>query len=444
MVGSLFQSDKVRTILVIDDEDIVRRSFCDSLEDLGYEAIGAENGQVGLDIAIEKLPDLILTDLRMPVMGGIEVLKYCSNHLQHIPVIVISGAGLMEDVVEALRLGAFDYLTKPIRDPDLLQAAISRALEQVSLKEQNKEYQQHLESLVEQRTQELSETNHQLALHKENLEQLVEERTQELEVAIANLKNAQSQLIESAKMASLGRLVAGVSHELNTPLGICLTFISSLGQKFHRFEKDFYDGKLRREDFEKFLKSSQESSDVVIQNLTQVSDLIQNFKMVSVDVSSDMKREFDLIEYIKNVVRSLKCETYDTKILISAEPEQNFNIKSFPGFFSQIVTNLVINSMVHGFPTGLAGTIQILVSSEDDNLVINYRDNGKGMNEETLEKLYEPFFTTARGSGGSGLGMNVLYNLVVSNLSGTVNCYSQLGQGVEFIIKLPKQQFLQS
>jgi signal transduction histidine kinase len=437
----LFQSNELRTILVIDDEDIVRRSFCDSLEDLGYEVLGAENGQIGIEIAAEKRPDLILTDLRMPIKGGIDVLKYCSEHLSQIPIIVISGAGLMEDVVEALRLGAFDYLTKPIRDPDFLQAAISRALEQVSLKEQNLEYQQHLEQQVINRTAELSKTNYQLAQHKENLEQLVEERTKELECAVAELTSTQGQLVESAKMASLGRLVAGVSHELNTPLGICLTFISSLGQKFNRFEKDFYAGKLRKEDFEKFLRSSQESSDVVIHNLTQVSDLIQNFKMVSVDVSSDMKREFDLVYYIENVVKSLKCETYDTKILINSDATQNYTIRSFPGFFSQIVSNLVINSMNHGFPTGLAGTIEINISSQENNLILNYKDNGRGMSEDTLEQLYEPFFTTARGSGGSGLGMNVLYNLVVRNLLGTVNCYSKLGQGVEFIIKLPKHQF---
>ncbi len=437
----MFQSNELRTILVIDDEDIVRRSFCDSLEDLGYNVLGAENGQVGIDIAVERSPDLILTDLRMPIKGGIDVLKYCSEHMAQTPVIVISGAGLMEDVVEALRLGAFDYLTKPIRDPDLLQAAISRALEQVSLKEQNNNYQQHLEQLVESRTAELSESNKQLALHKEHLELLVDERTKELESAITNLRNTQSQLVESAKMASLGRLVAGVSHELNTPLGICLTFISSLGQKFNRFEKDFYEGKLRKEDFEKFLKSSQESSDVVIHNLTQVSDLIQNFKMVSVDVSSDMKREFDLVEYIKNVVKSLKCETYDTKILIESDTTQSYSIRSFPGFFSQIVSNLIINSMSHGFPSGLAGTIEIDISAHESDLILKYKDNGRGMSEDTLEQLYEPFFTTARGSGGSGLGMNVLYNLVVRNLSGTVDCYSKIGQGVEFVIKLPKHQF---
>ena len=273
------------------------------------------------------------------------------------------------------------------------------------------------------------------------MEQLVSERTHELKIVIDDLKDAQGQLVESAKMASLGRLVAGVSHELNTPLGICLTFISSLGQKFSRFEKDFYAGKLRKEEFENFLKSSQESSDVVLHTLTQVSDLIQNFKMVSVDVSSDMKREFDLVEYIRNIVKSLKCETYDTKITIESDPSINFNIHSFPGFFSQIVSNLIINSMTHGFPTGLAGTIDIKLSFQDSYLVFNYKDNGKGMSDSTLEQLYEPFFTTARGSGGSGLGMSVLYNLVVRNLSGTVNCYSKLGRGVEFVIKLPKHQF---
>lgn len=435
---NLLEQDRIRTILVVDDEDIVRKSFCDSLEDLGYKTLDAANGKCGLQLALSASPDLILTDLRMPIMGGIELLGNCSAKLPSVPVVVISGAGLMEDVINALRLGAFDYLTKPIKDPSLLQAVIDRALKQVELAEQNREYQKHLEQLVEARTAQLVEINQQLVAHQEQLEQQVDLRTQELRTAITDLKSAQSQLIESAKMASLGRLVAGVSHELNTPLGICLTFISSLGQKLAVFEKDFYAGKLRREDFEKFLGSAQESSQIVISNLTQVSELIHNFKMVSVDVSSDMKREFDLTEYIANIISSLRCETYETEINLTASGLRAYKIYSFPGFFSQIFTNLIMNSMSHGFSAHHVGRIDIDVCYEVAAITLTYQDNGKGMEEAVLEQLYEPFFTTARSSGGSGLGMNVLYNLVVNNLSGTVSCKSSLGEGVTFTIKLPK------
>ncbi|MEH6442373.1 MAG: hybrid sensor histidine kinase/response regulator [Oceanospirillaceae bacterium] len=433
----MLHQKKLKTILVIDDEEIVRHSFCDFLEDLGYQVIGAANGKTGLVLALASKPDLILTDLRMPLMGGIEFIEKCTVALPDTPVIVISGAGLMGDVVNALHLGAFDYLTKPIRDPDLLQAAVSRALEQVRLRQENTIYQQHLEELVEQRTIELSVINTELELHQQDLEKLVSRRTKELQVVINNLKDTQQQLIDSAKMASLGRLVAGVSHELNTPLGICLTFISSLGQKINDFEKDFVKGVLRREDFENFLSSAQESSAIVINNLTQASELVQNFKMVSVDVSSDMRRKFDIVAYFNNVINSLKPELFDTQVTIHSAPEYRYIIDSYPGLFSQILTNLVMNSMTHGFTGGFKGHIKIELYYEGNLLVISYKDNGCGVSEEVKAQMYEPFFTTARGTGGSGLGLNILYNLVVNNLSGTVRCYSELNEGVEFLIKLP-------
>jgi signal transduction histidine kinase len=433
----LLQKQRDQTILVIEDEEIIRHSFCDFLEDLGYRVIDAANGKIGLDIALANKPDLILTDLRMPLMGGIEFLEKCTVVLPHTPIIVISGAGLMGDVVNALHLGAFDYLTKPIRDPDLLQAAVSRALEQVRLKQENTIYQQYLEELVEQRTAELSVTNVELELHQRDLEHLVNKRTQELEEVIDNLKNTQQQLIDSAKMASLGRLVAGISHELNTPLGICLTFISSLGQKLNSFEKDIVKGVLRREDFENFLYSAQESSAIVVNNLTQVSELVKNFKMVSVDVSSDMRRKFDLVSYFKNVMNSLKPELFETQVSINFSHKYRYIIDSYPGLFSQILTNLVMNSMTHGFTKHFKGHIEIELYYEDGLLVISYKDNGCGISEEVKAKMYEPFFTTARGTGGSGLGLNILYNLVVNNLSGKVDCYSNINEGVEFLIKFP-------
>jgi signal transduction histidine kinase len=428
----------LQTILVIDDEDIVRRSFCDSLEDMGYRALGVNNGEVGLELAIAEQPDLILTDLRMPVMGGLEFLASSTVKLPDTPIIVISGAGLMGDVVEALRLGAYDYLTKPVRDPDLLQAAVGRALEQVALRKENKQYQLHLEGLVSQRTAELINANQELEMHKNNLEAQVRLRTSELESVIFDLHSAQEQLIESAKMASLGRLVAGVSHELNTPLGICLTYISSLGQKVNNFEKQFHKGELRRDDFERFLSTAQDSSELVINHLSHASELVQNFKMVSVDVSSDMKRGFNLVDYVQSVVQSLKSETLNVVVDVRSNTDQNFQVYSYPGFFSQIFTNLLLNSVLHGFDSLNSGNVSIGFEFEDESLRIVYQDNGKGMSKEVKQQVFEPFFTTARGEGGSGLGMNILYNLIVNNLSGSVVCTSEPDQGVQFDIKIPR------
>ena len=425
------------TILVIDDEDIVRSSFCDSLEDYGYKVVSSDNGKSGLDLLSSTEPDLILSDLRMPVMGGIEFLNRCTALYPQIPVIVISGAGLMGDVVDALHLGAFDYLTKPITDVNLLQVSVTRALEQVRLKRENKNYQLHLEQLVEQRTALLQKSNQELELHKDNLEILVNDRTKELHATIENLKQAQDQLVESAKMASLGRLVAGVSHELNTPLGIGLTFLSSLSDKILSFERAFHAGELRKVDFENFLSSAKKSSDMVITHLNQASDLVQNFKMVSVDISSDMERKFDLVEYINNVVESLKPELNNVTFELKHDAAQNYTIYTYPGFFSQIISNLVLNSKIHGFSDHKKGNIKMELRVSGENLIIDYQDDGIGMSQEVQQQIYEPFFSTTRGTGGSGLGMNILYNLVVRNLKGSVRCSSEINQGAKFIIELP-------
>lgn len=425
------------TILVIDDEDIVRRSFCDSLEDLGYVVLEAKNGSQGLSIIASEQPDIILTDLRMPLMGGVEFLKKCREAKFDIPIIVISGVGSMNDVVQAIHLGAFDFLTKPIRESSLLQATVERALNQVKLKRENENYQQHLERLVEQRTQALHESNRELAKHKDDLEQLVDERTQELRVVIDSLHEAQGQLIESAKMASLGRLVAGVSHELNTPLGICLTFITSLEDKVVQFENDYFNAKINKDKFESFLASTRESSTIVLNYLNQACELVRNFKLISVDVSNDMKREFDLTDYFKSVVRSLSAEIHNHQVEITCLAKQKIMISSYPGIFSQILTNLILNSLSHAFSKEAIGKIIVTLDVEDNHLIIEYIDNGKGMSEETQQQIFEPFFTTARGTGGSGLGMNIIYSLVVGNLSGSILCDSAIGKGTVFTIKLP-------
>jgi signal transduction histidine kinase len=425
-------------VLVIDDEDIVRRSFCDSLEDLGYLVLDAKNGSQGLSIIESEQPDVILTDLRMPLMGGVEFLKQCQEAKFDIPIIVISGVGSMNDVVQAIHLGAFDFLTKPIRESSLLQATVERALNQVKLKRENENYQLHLEHLVEHRTRALHESNQELAKHKDDLEQLVDERTQELRVVIDSLHEAQGQLIESAKMASLGRLVAGVSHELNTPLGICLTFITSLEDKVVKFEQDYFNAKINRDKFESFLASTRESSTIVLNYLNQACELVRNFKLISVDVSNDMKREFDLTDYFNSVVRSLSAEIHHHQVEITCLSKQKIIINSYPGIFSQILTNLILNSLTHAFSKESVAKITVTLDVADNHLIIKYIDNGKGMSEETKQQIFEPFFTTARGTGGSGLGMNIIYSLVVGNLSGSILCDSAIGKGTAFTIKLPE------
>ncbi|MGB1237040.1 MAG: hybrid sensor histidine kinase/response regulator [Pseudomonadales bacterium] len=436
---SALEGRQTQTILVIDDEEVVRRSFCDQLEDLGYDVIEAPDGAIGIEQAREHSPDLILTDLRMPNLNGSDVIKASREALPDTPVIVISGAGLLDDAVDALRQGAFDYLTKPVKDLKILQATVERALAQVALKRENRFYQQGLESLVEQRTLELSEANEELMVHRNDLQHLVNERTQELEIVIENLTNAQNQLVESEKMASLGRLVAGVAHELNTPIGICITSISSILERLRSFDRDFHKGVLRQSDFVNFLTKSQEYSQIVFDNLNRASELVQNFKMVSVDVSNDSVRSFDLLEYVHSIVQSLQPELRGTNVNITVLGEEGVVVEKHPGTLSQIITNLVVNSLTHAFDEGERGEIEIRIERDQEMVRCLYRDTGKGMSAEVKDKIFEPFFTTRRGTGGSGLGMNIVYNLVTRNLGGVLICESEPGEGTLFTLVFPLQ-----
>jgi len=277
-----------------------------------------------------------------------------------------------------------------------------------------------------------------------NLEYEVTKRTSELllsnvqlENTIENLEKTQDQLIHSEKMASLGDLVAGVAHEINTPVGLGVTGISHL-EFLNKEIKELYDSdNLSKDEFEGFLNTSKELSSSIHTNLNRAADLIRSFKQVAVDQSCDVCREFNVKEYISETLMSLHYETkrLNHKFIINCD--ENIKIKSYPGPFSQIITNLVMNSMIHGFKNIDSGIITININVNENELILNYTDNGKGIKTENLQKIYDPFFTTNRNHGGSGLGLNIIYNIITSTLQGKIRCNSKEGEGVEFIIKIP-------
>jgi len=269
------------------------------------------------------------------------------------------------------------------------------------------------------------------------LEKRVEERTAELQDSLDILKQTHDQLIESEKMAALGELVAGIAHEINTPIGIGVTAASFLELESRKLDKTFQEGKLRKSDLTDFLDLATESSSVILNNLNRAAELIQSFKQVAVDRSSHACRQIDFREFLDEVFLSLRPKLKRTGHKITLDCPENLKILSYPGAFSQIVTNLVMNTLLHGFEGLENGEIQVTLSVTDETLFFLYRDNGKGMDEESLRKLYLPFFTTKRGLGGTGLGMNIVYNLVTQTLGGNIQCSSTLGEGVEVLIKVP-------
>lgn len=271
----------------------------------------------------------------------------------------------------------------------------------------------------------------------ENRTREIEESNDELEQMVHNLKRTQNKLIEAEKMAGLGKLVAGVAHEINTPVGIGLTGASHLSFISEVLKEKYDNEEMTQEEFENYLKEANDLSSIIYSNLTKTSNIIKNFKQVAVDQTSEQKRIFDLKEYTKGVLFSLETILKKKEINIDINCEDNLNINSYPGQYSQILTNLIVNSIRHGFKTRNKGNIVIDISIKDNTIDLIYKDDGVGISRENLPQIFNPFFTTNREDGGSGLGLNIVYNIITNNFKGTIECKSKINEGTVFIIKIP-------
>lgn len=279
----------------------------------------------------------------------------------------------------------------------------------------------------------------------ETLEHRVEERTanlqdanEQLKLSLSSLAEAQEKLVHSEKMAALGGLVAGISHEINTPVGIGVTSATNIEEKIQALEKSFLSGKLTKREFESSMQHIRKGLDILIANLNRASDLIKSFKQVAVDQSSDEFRHIDVREYCDEIIMSLHPKLKNTNIKVENIVPESVVVFTNPGALYQIISNLIVNSIIHAFDGGQdEEKIQVGAERCDDELTVCYMDNGKGVEEEALAKIYEPFYTTKRGQGGSGLGMNVVYNLVTTSLNGTIDIVSKPGEGLKVTIKVP-------
>lgn len=269
------------------------------------------------------------------------------------------------------------------------------------------------------------------------LEDRVERRTKELKESLERIKETHEKLVESEKMAALGNLVVGVAHEINTPLGIGVTASSWLEQQTQQVQKLFKDENLTRSQLEGYMDTALEASKIIQTNLQRASEQIRSFKLIAVDQASEEKRTFILRDYINEILQSLKPKLKRVEHEIKVECSQDIVLNSYPGALAQIFTNLIVNSLLHGFEKKDKGTILIEASTDKETLILNYSDDGKGMSKADLNKIFNPFFTTKRGEGGSGLGMNIVYNIVTRSFNGDIKCKSTPGKGIKFTIKLP-------
>ncbi|MBI4648679.1 MAG: tetratricopeptide repeat-containing sensor histidine kinase [Bacteroidia bacterium] len=272
-------------------------------------------------------------------------------------------------------------------------------------------------------------------LNEKNI--LITEQKEELEQTLEELKTTQEQLIESEKMASLGNLVAGVAHEINTPVGIGITASSSLVEQTKQFAALYKSEQMSRRQLEEYLENIYQTGNLILKNMTRTGELVRSFKQVSIDQITEDKRKFLLKSYIEDILLSLKPELGNKQITTTIDCAPNLEIDSYPGIFAQIITNLVLNSIRHGFHDIDSGCITIIVQTHSGaSLYLQYIDTGCGIPPEILPKIFDPFFTTNKQKG-TGLGLNIVYNLVIQKLKGTIRCESTTGKGVKFILEIP-------
>lgn len=301
---------------------------------------------------------------------------------------------------------------------------------------------------MEQMRQALLEAFDRLRLHASTLEDTVAQRTVELtsangelKQALVQLQAAQRELVESEKLASLGRLVAGVAHELNTPLGNAMTVVTSLEDRWAELSQMLSAGQgLRRSVLDALLVDTRRGLDILQRNVGRAAELVRDFKQVAVDQTSDARRDFDLAQVVTDVLVMVEPRYKNTPYQIVTDLAPNLKMNSFPGSLGQVLTNLLINALVHGLHDRPSGSVAVSARALPESpgwVELSVRDDGWGMDEAVRKRIFDPFFTTKLGRGGTGLGMHIVHNIVTQMLGGQIDVSSVPGKGSVMTLRLP-------
>lgn len=275
------------------------------------------------------------------------------------------------------------------------------------------------------------------------LEKRVDKRTLELRVTnealqgtLDRLQQAQEHLIQSEKLAALGSLVAGVAHELNTPIGNGLTVATAMCESCDSIKREMQSG-LTRSSLEKFLREMDEGSQLVWRNLEKSAELVSSFKQVAMDRTSAQRRNFDLLSILQETRLTLSPAFKRTPYIVDIQVPENVILDSYPGPLGQVVTNLLNNTLVHAFDGRESGRVVMRAEKQDDKVELVIEDDGVGIPDANKGKIFDPFFTTKLGAGGNGLGLHIVHNIVTGILGGEIRLWSQVGEGTRFILTLP-------
>lgn len=291
---------------------------------------------------------------------------------------------------------------------------------------------------------ELEEKNRQLLEYSTTLEMKVRERTRELEyanqhleTALSNVSSAQNELARIERMAALGSMVAGVAHELNTPLGNCLLVASTLADETNQFTSIVSKGPMKRSELNHFIEATNESTKLLLRGLQHAARLVGDFKQVAVDQSSTQRRTFSLEVMLSELAALLQSSLRKTPYTLTLEIPDDIELDSFPGPLGQVFTNLFNNAIAHAFEGLDQGNMRCIAQKQGDYVLIAFEDDGKGIAPDIIKRIFEPFFTTKFGQGGSGLGLSITFNIVCNVLGGEIRVSSTLGKGSRFDISIP-------
>jgi len=285
-----------------------------------------------------------------------------------------------------------------------------------------------MENKVDMRTQELNALNQELIAMNEQLQSTV---------TILNL--TQASLVQAEKMAALGNLVTGIAHELNTPVGNCITLSTHLEDSTLLLLQEYEKRSMSRRQLEDYLQDHQDLCRSLVLNLTTTAKLIQSFKKLSIDQMAEVRSSFSVGSYLSASFDAIMPQLRQAGISLLFKPDEDIIVDSYPEAFANVILSLIQNSLLHAFEPGQLGTIYVDVVVSNDTLYVHYRDDGRGVTALQLPHVFEPFFTTKRGRGCIGLGLHMVFNTVTRLLGGSIHCTSQAGQGIAFLLQIPLQ-----
>ncbi len=401
------------TLLVVDDDSFIVGALQRIFEG-GYTVCSATSGDEALQWCAHQVPDLILLDVMMPGMTGHEVCHALKANAttRDIPVIFVTGQNEPAQESAALQLGAVDFISKPF-NAMVVRARVSAQL------------------VLRQTLRQLQDLN-------DNLEARVAQRTSELQQALAHLQESQTNLAHSEAKATLSTMIAGVSHELGTPLGNSKIVAGTLTEQMRTTEKLVQLGELKRSGLIHFMAQVSEGLALLQNNLDRAFELLGDFRQVAADQASEQRRGFNLAEVVGEILNAmsptLKRHAHQVVVDIPAA----ITMDSLPGPLGQVVINLVNNAYLHAFEGRTDGVLTICAAVDREQVNMQVSDNGVGMDAEHLKGLFVPFFSTKIGRGGTGLGMAIVNNLVTKTLGGRIAVVSTVGKGTCFDLVLPR------